>query len=303
MNQSESIDQLAAALALVQAEIEQPKKTATNPHFRNKYAPLGEVLRVALACLPKHGLSISQGCAPVAGQYVNVTTTMMHKSGQWCRHECVMPLEKATAQAVGSAMTYGRRYGLEAILGLDGQDDDDGEHASAPPPAPALPPGLGIPAGLKKTDPALRGPVTPPAPPADGGVVPNCPVCQGPMWDNRERRAQQQAEYEAGTRKSKPGPAFSCKNKECKGAIWSSTDGVAAAGKPEAPPPAPPAPPAPMSAKDQIAAAFEATMAEAMRVMRTTREEMEERLHQHGVNGMAAATDALRKWIDEDLPF
>jgi hypothetical protein len=61
---------------------------------------------------------------------VCVTTMLLHTSGQWIAFDYQMPLEKPTAQSVGSAITYGRRYGLGSILALATEEDDDGQAAS-----------------------------------------------------------------------------------------------------------------------------------------------------------------------------
>ena len=55
---------------------------------------------------------------------VCVTTTLMHSSGQWLRSKVKLPLSKKDAQGVGAAITYGRRYGLSAIVGIAQYDDD-----------------------------------------------------------------------------------------------------------------------------------------------------------------------------------
>jgi hypothetical protein len=54
---------------------------------------------------------------------------LLHESGQWIKSKLKMPVEKATAQSIGSTITYGRRYGWSAICGIS-QYDDDGNLAS-----------------------------------------------------------------------------------------------------------------------------------------------------------------------------
>ena len=117
------IDKLATALALAQSEMEGAKKESTNPYFKSNYADLHAVIKSAFPYLSKHGLSISQGNEVIQGA-ICVTTTLMHKSGQWIRSKVKLPLEKKNAQGVGSAITYGRRYGLSAIVGIAQYDDD-----------------------------------------------------------------------------------------------------------------------------------------------------------------------------------
>ena len=120
---SPEIDKLAGALAKAQSELEGAKKESTNPFFKSSYADLHAVIKSAFPHLSKHGLSVSQGNEIVPGA-VCVTTTLMHSSGQWLRSKVKLPLSKVDAQGVGAAITYGRRYGLSAIVGIAQYDDD-----------------------------------------------------------------------------------------------------------------------------------------------------------------------------------
>lgn len=126
MNKSESITKLSAALAKFQGEINNPINTATNPFFGSKYAPLGDILNTVRPVLAKHGLSVLQ--APSGdGVNIHVITTLLHESGEWLEFpELILKADKPTAQGAGSAITYGRRYALSAILGISSEDDDDG---------------------------------------------------------------------------------------------------------------------------------------------------------------------------------
>ena len=123
---SEKIDKLNAALCKAQAAMGGVKKGSTNPFYKSSYADINDCLEACLPALTSNGLSISQGnrfCS-VNGYYI--TTTLLHESGQWIRSEIRMPLtNKRDAQEIGSACTYGRRYGLTAMVGL-AQVDDDG---------------------------------------------------------------------------------------------------------------------------------------------------------------------------------
>ena len=120
---SDKIDKLAMALAQVQGELEGAKSDSTNPFFNSSYADLHTVIKSSFPYLSKHGLSVSQGNEVIAGA-VCITTTLMHESGQWLRSKIKLPMEKVTAQGVGAACTYGRRYGLSAIVGIAQYDDD-----------------------------------------------------------------------------------------------------------------------------------------------------------------------------------
>ena len=120
---SPQIDKLATALAKAQSEMEGAKKESTNPFFKSNYADLHAVIKSAFPHLSKHGLSVSQGNEMIMGA-ICVTTTLMHSSGQWLRSKVKLPLSKKDAQGVGAAITYGRRYGLSAIVGIAQYDDD-----------------------------------------------------------------------------------------------------------------------------------------------------------------------------------
>ena len=120
---SAAIDKLAEALAKAQSEMEGAKKESVNPFFKSSYADLHAVIKSAFPHLSKYGLSVSQGNEIVPGA-ICVTTTLLHSSGQWLRSKVKLPLSKVDAQGVGAAITYGRRYGLSAMVGIAQYDDD-----------------------------------------------------------------------------------------------------------------------------------------------------------------------------------
>lgn len=128
---SESVDALFPALIKARAEFNGIKKSKTNPHLRNSYADMGDILDAISPALVKHGLMPVQSVEkPENG--ISVTTRIIHESGQWIEYgPTTLPVEKATAQAAGSAVTYCRRYALSAALCLVADDDDDGNSASA----------------------------------------------------------------------------------------------------------------------------------------------------------------------------
>ena len=139
MNKSDSIAALGKALAAFQGEIKNPNNSADNPFFKSKYAPLNDVLNLVRPVLAKHGLSIVQ--APAGdGEHIIIFTTLVHSSGEWIEFQpLTLKADKATPQGAGSAITYGRRYALSAVLGISSEDDDDGNGAEqqAKPKAPA----------------------------------------------------------------------------------------------------------------------------------------------------------------------
>lgn len=129
--QSEQIGELAAALAKAQAVMQGASKDATNPHFKSKYADLASIWDACRKPLSDNGLAVVQ--LPVESEVgsVGLTTTLLHSSGQWIQSTVSAPLQQNTAQAVGSAITYLRRYSLAAVAGV-APDDDDGSAASQP---------------------------------------------------------------------------------------------------------------------------------------------------------------------------
>jgi hypothetical protein len=125
---SASIAALAAALAKAQGEMEGAAKGNTNPHFKSKYADLASVWDACRGPLAKNGLAVLQ---PVSadGARVTVTTILAHSSGDWIEESLTMTAQQNTPQGVGSAITYGRRYGLASMVGI-APEDDDGNAAS-----------------------------------------------------------------------------------------------------------------------------------------------------------------------------
>jgi len=145
---STTTGKFAEAMAKAQGEMDGAVKNSTNPHFRSPYADLASV-REACKPLAKYGIAVLQ---PVRadGARVTVRTLLLHSSGEWVAEDLTLTAGANTPQAVGSAITYGRRYGLSAMVGI-APEDDDGEaaegrgsgpvlrQAPAPPPKPATP--------------------------------------------------------------------------------------------------------------------------------------------------------------------
>ena len=132
--QSDSLDALAAALAKAQGAMENARKDSKNPHFGSKYADLAAVWDAARPALSANGLSVVQTVSTVdGGAAVVVCTTLLHASGQFLRECLQLPVAQRTPQAVGSAITYGRRYALAALVGV-AQEDDDGAAGSGHQP-------------------------------------------------------------------------------------------------------------------------------------------------------------------------
>ena len=125
---SNNLDKLASALCKAQSEMKGAEKKSTNPFFNSGYADLHTVIEASIPFLNKYGIAVIQGNDGKPGEFY-VTTMLLHESGQWIKSKLRMPVEKGTAQSIGSSITYGRRYGLSAIAGIS-QYDDDGNLAS-----------------------------------------------------------------------------------------------------------------------------------------------------------------------------
>jgi hypothetical protein len=132
MTKSDAINELAAAMAKAQAVMTGAKKDAANPFFKSHYADLASVREACMPALTAHGLSVIQFprlvSADQGGMVVEVETILAHSSGQFIADTLSVPVTKADAQGVGSAITYARRYALGAVAGV-AAEDDDGEGA------------------------------------------------------------------------------------------------------------------------------------------------------------------------------
>lgn len=189
MQRSESIAKLAEALSAAQGAIENAAKDADNPFFKSKYADLASIRDAVRTAFAANGLSCPQfvttkltdlteqredkdGKPFVAYlTLVSVETMLLHSSGEFMSSVLDLPIWDADPQKVGSASTYGRRYGLQSVAGVAAELDDDGNAASGKqyqvkqeqrpaarrePPSPAKP--VGTPASQAKAAEAVRGP-------------------------------------------------------------------------------------------------------------------------------------------------
>lgn len=123
------VNEIAAALAKAQSEMTNPAFDAQNPHFRSRFASLAAVRNAVVPVLAKHGICLTQDLKLVEGG-VSCTTTLTHASGQQMIFgPLVMPLAQLNPQQVGSASTYAKRYAMQAVAAVVGDEDDDAEAA------------------------------------------------------------------------------------------------------------------------------------------------------------------------------
>lgn len=130
MQTSESITKIAPAIIAAQSSLQSVPKKAFNPHFRSSYADLASIADSIKDTLKANDLAVVQTNRANGTDSLVLVTTLIHSSGEFVSGELEIPLTKKDAQGVGSAMTYGRRYGLSAILGIVTEEDDDGSGAS-----------------------------------------------------------------------------------------------------------------------------------------------------------------------------
>ena len=129
MRRSDTIAELAKALAAAQGEFQAVPRENENPFFHSMYADLPSVVMAASPILSKHGLSVSQ-LPDFDGEHDLLTTTIMHSSGEWLEASARLHLLKDEPQAQGSATTYMRRYAYSGGVGIVTEVDDDAEAAS-----------------------------------------------------------------------------------------------------------------------------------------------------------------------------
>lgn len=138
MNSSTTISKIAAALLAAQKEMGNAKKEAANPFFKSKFADLNSVREAVTPSLHANGISILQLGAAQDGKSF-IQTTLLHESGEFISSMTeVVCAKQNDPQALGSAISYARRYGLSAMLSV-GAEDNDAEGAMDRKPAKAAP--------------------------------------------------------------------------------------------------------------------------------------------------------------------
>lgn len=124
--------ELSKALVKAQGQMGKLIKDSVNPHLKNRYASLAAVIEAIRQPLTDSDLCLYQSVSNVDGGIL-VRSMLIHgASGETIEEQIVMPIDRQTPQAIGSAITYGRRYLAMAMCGLapDDDDDDDGHKAS-----------------------------------------------------------------------------------------------------------------------------------------------------------------------------
>jgi len=131
MNQSPEITELVKALSRAQGQMEPAKFNKSNPHFKSKYADFTSCMEACRKPLADNELCVMQYCETI-NERLHLVTLLAHSSGQWITSAFPLYPKTADSQAIGSAMTYGKRYSLASLLGIVSDEewvDDDAESA------------------------------------------------------------------------------------------------------------------------------------------------------------------------------
>lgn len=121
------MEKLAPALIKAQNSLKTALKDATNPFYQSAYADLGSIWDACRGALKDNKIAVLQPLSNINGTPA-MATIIVHESGEFL--ETVFPLNppKDDPQAMGSYITYMRRYGLASAIGII-TGDDDGEAA------------------------------------------------------------------------------------------------------------------------------------------------------------------------------
>ncbi len=130
------------ALLIAQRNIGAAVKGASNPFFKSKYADLGTVMEVVKKPLNDAGLSVTQELRVIrsvdGGALNTLVTVLRNTDGETIESAIIVP-ECKKIQDLGSAITYLKRYSLQALLFVP-TEDDDGNFDTKKPKAVAAKP-------------------------------------------------------------------------------------------------------------------------------------------------------------------
>jgi hypothetical protein len=131
MSQSDTINELAKALAEAQTELQNPtkKKTAKVGTYSYSYADIAEVLDTVRPVLARHGIAITQPTV-LDGDVLLIHTVLTHASGQQMASSYPVCRLSGEHQKMGAALTYARRYALCSMIGVAAEDDTDAQGAA-----------------------------------------------------------------------------------------------------------------------------------------------------------------------------
>lgn len=120
---SATLAEIAKALCKAQGEMRNAPKDTVNPFFKSHYADLAACWDMLRPVLSKNGLCVTQ-ITKAQPEGTILITLLLHSSGEWIRGTYPINPKDASPQSLGSAITYAKRYALQAITGLSSEDDD-----------------------------------------------------------------------------------------------------------------------------------------------------------------------------------
>jgi hypothetical protein len=131
-SKAEALNDLFAALAKAQSEMQIASLDSENPYFKSKYADLASIVKASRPSLTKNGLSVIQQIMPNEDGQNILHTILCHSSGQWIESRMRILPTKPDVQSLISYVTYIRRASYASLIGVvTGDEDDDGEKAVA----------------------------------------------------------------------------------------------------------------------------------------------------------------------------
>ena len=181
MRTSETTKEIFSKLFSIQGEIQKAPMSGENPHFKSEYTTIQDLFDLLKPMLQPRKMFFIQ--SPAQGEISGVRSLRMitriidTESGEWVEGSLEVELKEAGPQALGSAITYLRRYQLSSMLGVV-SDDDDGNAATTK----TSPKSSYVPKASTPTTP-------PPAKPAPAPVQPTKPSDDPPMTPGPEERA------------------------------------------------------------------------------------------------------------------
>jgi len=121
---------LSQALVKFQSQLKPVAKESENPFFKSSYADLSTILQAVMPLLSSNGLAVIQPMKVQDGMTILITR-IIHESGESIESEMILP-PHADPQKYGALITYYKRYQIQALLGINTEEDDDGNSVSAP---------------------------------------------------------------------------------------------------------------------------------------------------------------------------
>tara|TARA_Y100001963_G_C6688216_1_gene403294 strand:- start:83 stop:595 length:513 start_codon:yes stop_codon:yes gene_type:complete len=143
-NADKTTDKIAPALLKAHTKVKKLVANKDNDFYNSSYADLHACIEACQDALNSNDIIIVQGFDhDGANDVFYVTTTLLHKSGQTLSNKVGFPIVKKDPQSIGQLCTYGRRYGLTALMCLAEDDDDANSTGNYTPKTKSQPKGSG----------------------------------------------------------------------------------------------------------------------------------------------------------------